>query len=66
MARKKFGKNISALLFTGNYVEKSRFNTSGLVVTEAVTTNNTDDMIMSVKELKKPVEIKKRRGDFHD
>lgn len=66
MVRKKFGKNISALLFTGNDVEKSRFNTSGLVVTEAVTTNNTDDMIMSVKELKKPVEIKRKRGDFHD
>lgn len=66
MARKKFGKNISAMLFTGNDVEKSRFNTSGLTVVEAVTSNNPDEMLMSVRELKEPVVIKKKRGDFHD
>lgn len=53
MAKKKFGKNISKLLYNGTEAEKSRYNTSGLFLSETVTDNNPFNSISSVKDLPK-------------
>lgn len=63
--KKKFGKYISSLLYSGNGSEKSRYNSSGITVVESITSKNTDEPLMKVSELKKPEQINYKRGDLN-